>query len=121
MISTVRALLIAATVSLSATAAYAAASNMPTQYQPDPALKTESIGQLRARVSQACAITQAKLQSEASEASLNRSCDCYAGRTMRSLSSEEVQAYRDTGVFNDTARAKALTALDACRLPRPAI
>ena len=69
MISTVRALLVAAAVTLSATAAYAAASNMPTQYQPDPALKTESISQLRARVSQACAITQAKLQSEASEAS----------------------------------------------------
>jgi hypothetical protein len=119
MISTVRALLVAAAVSLNAAAAYAAASNMPTQYQPDPALKTESVSQLRARVSQACAITQAKLQSEASEASLNRSCDCYAGRTMRSLSPEEVQAYRDTGVFNDTARAKALTALDACKLPRP--
>jgi hypothetical protein len=121
MISTVRALLVAAAVSLSATAAHAAASNMPTQYQPDPALKTESIGQLRARVSQACAITQAKLQSEASEASLNRACDCYAGRTMRSLNADEVQTYRDTGVFNETARAKALTALDACRLPRPQI
>jgi hypothetical protein len=121
MISTARALLVAAAVSLSATAAYAAASNMPTQYQPDPALKTESVSQLRARVSQACAITQAKLQSEASASSLNRACDCYAGRTMRSLSPEEVQAYRDTGVFNDTARAKALAALDVCKLPRPQI
>ncbi|MBB3020584.1 hypothetical protein FHR70_003670 [Microvirga lupini] len=121
MISTARALLVAAAVSLSATAAFAAASNMPTQYQPDPALKTESISQLRARVSQACAITQAKLQSGVSEASLSRSCDCYAGRILRSLSADEVQAYRDTGVFNDTARAKALTALDACKLPRPQI
>jgi hypothetical protein len=121
MISTVRALLVAAAVSVSASAAFAAASNMPTQYEPDPALKTESVSQLRARVSQACAITQAKLQSGASEASLSRSCDCYAGRTMRSLSPEEVQTYRDTGVFNDTARAKALTALDACKLPRPQI
>ena len=121
MTSTVRALLVAAAVTLSATGAFAAASNMPTQYQPDPALKTESVSQLRARVSQACAVTQAKLQSEASETSLNRACDCYAGRTMRSLSAEEVQAYRDTGVFNDTARGKALAALDACRLPRPQI
>ena len=121
MISTARALLVAAVVSLSATAAYAAASNMPTQYQPDPALKTESVSQLRARVSQACTVIQAKSQAGVSEASLSRSCDCYAGRTMRSLSPEEVQAYRDTGVFNDTARAKALTALDACKLPRPAI
>jgi hypothetical protein len=121
MISTARALLVAAAVSMSATSAYAAASNMPTQYQPDPALKTESMGQLRARVSQACSVTQTKLQSGVSEASLSRSCDCYAGRTMRSLSTDELQAYRDTGVFNETARAKALTALDACKLPRPQI
>ena len=121
MISTARALLVAAAVSLSASAAYAAASNMPTQDQPDPALRTESVTQLRARVSQACAVIQAKTQSIVSEASLSRSCDCYAGRTMRSLSADEVQAYRDTGVFNETARAKALTALDACKLPRPQI
>ena len=121
MISTARALLVAAAVSLSASAAYAGASNMPTQYQPDPALKTESVSQLRARVSQACTVIQARAQSGVSEASLSRSCDCYAGRTMRSLSADEVQAYRDTGVFNDSARAKALTALDACKLPRPQI
>ena len=121
MISIVRALLVAAAVSVSATSAHAAASSTPTQFQPDPALKTESVAQLRARVSQACAVIQARGQSGVSETSLNRSCDCYAGRTMRSMSAEELQAYRDTGVFNDTARAKALTALDACRLPRPQI
>ncbi|WP_114945921.1 hypothetical protein [Microvirga calopogonii] len=121
MTSIIRALLVSAALSVGATSAYAAASNMPTQYQPDPALKTESVSQLRARVSQACSITQAKLQSSVSEASLSRSCDCYAGRTMRSLSADELQAYRDTGVFNETARAKALSALDSCKLPRPQI
>jgi hypothetical protein len=40
---------------------------------------------------------------------------------MRAMAPDEVQAYRDTGVFNETARAKALTALDACRLQRPAM
>jgi len=121
MTSILRALLVAAAVSAGATSAHAAASSTPTQYQPDPALKTESVAQLRARVSQACTITQARLQSGVSEAAFSRSCDCYAGRTMRSLSAEELQAYRDTGVFNDTAREKALTALDACKLPRPRI
>jgi hypothetical protein len=106
MTSIIRALLVAAAVSVSAASAFAAASNTPTQYQPDPALKTENAAQLRARVSQA---------------SLSRGCDCYAGRTMRSLSADELQAYRDTGVFNETAREKALTALDACKLPRPQI
>lgn len=121
MTSILRVLFLAAGVSVSSTSAFAAASNTPTQYQPDPALKTESVSQLRSRVSQACAITQARLQAGISEASLSRSCDCYAGRTMRSLSTDELQAYRDTGVFNDTARAKALSALDACKLPRPQI
>jgi hypothetical protein len=118
MTSIIRALLVAAAVSVSAASAFAAASNMPTQYQPDPA---ENAAQLRARVSQACSITQARLQSGVGEASLSRGCDCYAGRTMRSLSADELQAYRDTGVFNETAREKALTALDACKLPRPQI
>jgi hypothetical protein len=119
MISIARSLLVAVAMSVSTSAAFAAASNMPTQYQPDPALKTESMAQLRARVSQACTVVQARSQSGVSEASLSRPCDCYAGRTMRSLNPEEVQSYRDTGVFNDTARAKALSALDACKLPRP--
>jgi hypothetical protein len=78
------------------------------------------MGELRARVRQACAVTQAKLQS-VSESSLTRKCDCYAGRTMRTLSSDEVQAYRDTGVFNETARAKALGAIDSCKLERPTL
>ncbi|MGO4525051.1 hypothetical protein AB4097_09330 [Microvirga sp. 2MCAF35] len=121
MTSIIRALLVSAAMSVGATAAYAAASSTPTRYEPDPALKTESVSQLRVRVSQSCAITQARLQSSVSESSLNRSCDCYAGRTMRSLSADELQTYRDTGVFNETARGKALAALDACKLPRPQI
>ncbi len=38
---------------------------------------------------------------------------------MRSLDATEIQSYRDTGVFNDTARGKALAALDRCKLKRP--
>ncbi len=117
---TLRTLLAAAAIAAASTGAFAAASNMPTNYQPDPALKTASMGELRSRVSQACSATQTKLQN-VSEAAVSGKCGCYAGRTMRALSADEVQAYRDTGVFNDTARAKALTALDACRLPRPQI
>lgn len=120
MMSTLRALLAAVAITASATAAFAAASSTPTMYEPDPALKTASVSELRGRVSQACAITQAKLQG-VTEISLSRKCDCYAGRTMRSLSADEVQAYRDTGVFNDTAREKALTAIEACKLQRPQI
>jgi hypothetical protein len=120
MTSKLRTLLAAAAIVTGATGAFAAASNTPTMYQPDPALKTASVSELRTRVSQACAVTQAKLQN-ASETSLSRKCDCYAGRTIKALSAEEVQSYRDTGVFNDTARAKALAAIDSCKLERPQI
>jgi hypothetical protein len=115
-----RSMLAAAAIAVSASAAFAGASNMPTQYQPDPALKTASMSELRARVRQACSVTQAKLQS-VSEGSVSRKCDCYAGQTMRALSADEVQVYRDTGVFNDTARAKALAAIDSCKLERPTL
>ena len=40
----------AAVLTVSATAVFASASNTPTNYQPDPALKTESVGQLQARI-----------------------------------------------------------------------
>jgi hypothetical protein len=120
MTSILRVLLTALAIATGSAAAFAAASNTPTMYQPDPALKTASVSELRERVSQACSIIQAKMQG-VTEISLSRKCDCYAGRTMRSLSADEVQAYRDTGVFNDTARQKALTAIDSCRLQRPQI
>jgi hypothetical protein len=113
-----RQTLAAAIVLASATAAWAGASSTPTNYQPDPALKTASRGELENRVRTACTVIQARLQDQ-SEQSLSQPCRCYASRTMRSLSADEIQAYRDTGVFNPTARAKALNAVDACGLQRP--
>ena len=53
------------------------------------------------------------------EASLARPCGCYATRVMTSLDPSEIDAYRNTGVFNDSARAKALSAVDECKLKRP--
>jgi hypothetical protein len=108
----------AAVILVSATAVWAGASSTPTNYQPDPALKTASRSELQARVRTACTVIQARLQN-VSEQSLSQPCGCYASRTMRSLSADEIQSYRDTGVFNEGARAKALAAIDACRLPRP--
>ena len=120
MRTALRTLFAAAVLTVSATAVFASASNTPTNYQPDPALKTESVGQLQARIGQACGVIQAKNQG-VSTASLSRKCDCYAGRTLRAMSADEVQAYRDTGVFNEAARTKALASLDSCKLPRPAM
>lgn len=106
-------------LAISAKAAFAGAASTPTNYQPDPALKRASRGELEARIRKACTVTQAKVQN-VSEGSVSMPCGCYASRTLASLDASELQTYRDTGVFNDGARAKALTAIDACRLQRPA-
>lgn len=120
MESFVRMVVVGVALVAGAPAALAAASNMPTNYQPDPALKTASMGELRARVRQACAVVQARMQ-QVSEDTVSGKCGCYATRTMRTLSRDEVQAYRDTGVFDAGARQKALEALDICGLQRPAL
>ena len=114
-----RPLAVAFVLALSTQAALAGASSTPTAYEPDPALKNASGAELEARIRKACTVVQAKAQN-VSEPSLSGPCGCYAGRTLRALDAAEVQAYRDTGIFNDTAREKALGALDACKLPRSA-
>jgi hypothetical protein len=118
MTSTLRTLLAAAALVAGATGAFASASNVPTNYQPDPALKTASRSDIEGRFRRACQATQARLQST-QESAIARPCGCYASRTLRSLDASELDAYRATGVFNDTARAKALAAIDACQLKRP--
>lgn len=106
-------------LALGAHAALASGSSAPfEQYQPDPALKTATKANLEGRVRHACAVVQARMTS-ASEVSLERPCGCYAKHTLRSLDESELEAYRVTGYFNDSARAKALSALDACKLQRP--
>lgn len=101
-----------------APAALAGASSTPFGYQPDPALKTASRGDIEGRFRRSCLVTQAKVQNVA-ETAVSRGCGCYATRTLKALDDGELDAYRNTGVFNDSARAKALAAIDACRLQRP--
>jgi hypothetical protein len=118
MIPLIRPILIAACLTLSAGAALAGASSVPATYTPDPGLRTAGKAELETRVRRACANTQARLQN-ASESTLARPCGCYASRVMRGLDSAELDAYRNTGYFNDTARGKALAAIDTCGLRRP--
>ena len=101
-----------------APAAFAAGSSTPTNYTPDPALRRAAPAELEARIRRACTVTQAR-QQNVGETALGRPCGCYARQTMRSLDAGEVQAYRETGLFNDTARAKAVAALQGCGLPAP--
>ncbi|MFE1599964.1 hypothetical protein [Methylobacterium sp. ID0610] len=115
----IRIALAAGLLALGATAAMAGGTSAPLEtYQPDPALRTAPKSELESRVRNACAVVQARLQN-AAESALDRPCGCYAKATLRALDASELDAYRTTGYFNDSARAKALGALDSCKLPRP--
>ena len=93
--------------------------NKPAKFKViQQALKSASRSDIEGRFRRACQATQARLQST-QESAIARPCGCYASRTLRSLDASELDAYRATGVFNDTARAKALAAIDACQLKRP--
>lgn len=108
--------LLAACNSAGSTAQYSSLEG----FVPDPALKTASKSNLAGRVRHACTVTQAKLQ-KVEETALAAPCGCYAERTLSALDRDEVASYRATGYFNDSARAKALSALDSCKLPRPVV
>jgi hypothetical protein len=100
------------------TSAFAAGSSAPFGYTPDPALKTADKGELESRIRRSCASTQAKVQN-VSASSVERPCGCYASRVLGALDDSELNAYRGTGVFNESARTKALGAIDSCKLKRP--
>ena len=96
-----------------------AAGSTPADYVPDPALKTASVNQLRTRVANACVVIQARENNASEGRDLNNKCACYARQTLSDLTPEELQSYRDTGVFNRGARRKAIAALEQCGLKRP--
>ena len=112
-------IVLSASLAILSGAAVAAGSSAPFGYVPDPALRTESPAQLQTRIRRACDVTQARLQST-TENQVARGCVCYAGRLIKALDATEIDAYRTTGVFNETARAKGYAAIDGCRLRRPA-
>jgi len=85
---------------------------------PDPQLRTASKATLKERTRMTCTVTQARLQN-VTQAKVERGCGCYATKTMNALTPQEIQAFRDTSVFNASARLKALAAVDACGLKRP--
>lgn len=113
-----RPVLIGIAASFIATSAFASASSVPAGYTPDPALKTATMSDLTKRIQAACADTQAQLQG-GSKQSFLRACGCYASKSLKEFSDSELQEYRDTGIFNVSARGKALGAIDACGLKRP--
>ncbi len=102
---------------LAPAAAFAAAGPAPLP-EPDPRTRNMTPYQIQLRTFDACLITQSRLQNTTREA-VHSPCSCYATGTVRSLTRAEIQAFRETSVFNETARAKALAQIDRCKLVRP--
>ncbi len=97
--------------------AFAAAGPAPLP-EPDPKTKNMSRAEIRTRAFDACQIGQARLQQTTREA-VQSACRCYARATVDAMTRAEIQAFRDTSVFNDTTREKALREIDRCQLVRP--
>jgi hypothetical protein len=99
----------------------AAAGSVPKTAGAGPAAVTsEDLSrltgdQVRTRVLDACVVIQADLAETNQEPYAER-CGCYASRVVKDMSADEFAAFRATGVFNDSARAKALRAIDLCKV-----
>jgi hypothetical protein len=109
--------MVAVLVALGVTSAFGAAGPAPLP-PPDPTAKNLSPYRIQLRAFDACLVTQSRLQGKTREA-VHTPCSCYAKGTVNAMSKAEIQAFRDTGYFNDSARDKALGFVDQCKLTRP--
>jgi len=95
-----------------------AASSSTALPPPDPTAKNLTPYMIQLRAFDACLVTQSQLLGTTREA-VHTPCSCYAKGTVNAMSKDEIQAFRDTGYFNDTAREKGLRFIDQCKLKRP--
>ena len=102
---------------LMGTAVWAASSSAPLP-PPDPTAKNLTPYMIQLRAFDACLHTQSQLLQTTREA-VHSPCSCYAKGTVNAMTKDEIQAFRDTGYFNDSARAKGLGFIDQCKLKRP--
>lgn len=104
---------------LVATSAFAAANPKSVQLPPnDPTAAKLTPYEITLRAFDACLITQSRLMNTTREA-VHSPCSCYAKRTIARMTKDELDAFRQTGYFNDSAQAKGLEAVDFCKLKRP--
>ncbi len=86
--------------------------------ETDTSMLGANEAQLHARMQTTCMATQEKLTGGTYD-TLWPACECYATTTLKTLDAAEKDHLRNTSVFNDGAKDKALNALDFCRLKRP--
>jgi hypothetical protein len=109
--------LLAGLIAFAPVVAFGAAGPAPLP-EPDPKTKNMSRAQIQARVVDACLISQSRLQQTTRDA-VSSACRCYGTGTVRAMSAADIQAFRDTSVFNESTREKALEQIDRCKLVRP--
>lgn len=114
----VRTAVWAAGLALAGMTAAHAASGPAALPPPDPTAKNLTNYQIQLRAFDACLVTQSRLMNTTREA-VHTPCSCYAKGTVNAMSREELQAFRDTGYFNDSARDKGLRFIEQCKLQRP--
>lgn len=95
-----------------------AASSSTALPPPDPTAKNLTPYMIQLRAFDACLITQSQLMNTTREA-VHTPCSCYAKGTVAAMTKDELQAFRETGYFNDSAREKGLSFIDKCQLKRP--
>lgn len=95
-----------------------AASGPAALPPPDPTAKNLSPYRIQLRAFDACLHNQSILMGTTREA-VHTPCSCYAKGTVNSMTKAELQAFRDTGYFDDSTREKALGFIDKCKLKRP--
>lgn len=93
----------------------AGCQGVPGDFKPDPKLKTASIGQLQAGVKDVCIKAQ-RAKSSSSTSELSKPCGCYASKALKAMDKGEIDFYRNSGYFADSARPKAQAALNSCGL-----
>ena len=100
------------------TGAALAAGSTSALPPPDPTAKNLTPYMIQLRAFDACLITQSRLMNTTREA-VHTPCSCYAKGTVNAMTKDEIQAFRDTGYFNDSAREKGYDFIDRCKLKRP--
>jgi hypothetical protein len=71
--------------------------------------------QLRRRMLDACVTHMTQKPEPLKSAAVTR-CGCYSGSVMKTMSSGEIDELRATGGFSPSARPKAQSALQACKV-----
>ncbi|MDJ1157159.1 hypothetical protein QNA08_02760 [Chelatococcus sp. SYSU_G07232] len=91
--------------------ASAAPAGLPKDYS---SLSNE---QIRTQILDACVVRQWG-ETESKTDNYAQRCGCYATRVAKAMTPDEFDAFRSTGYFSDSARAKAEDALLACKVSR---